>query len=370
MAHFCKSLFAITVVIMAVGALSLPRGYPAEITGSDAVLTCDLSDNPRTRFKPGDDIRYKVTYSIESFLELVVLGGTVKGPGFQEEPLVWQFGLLPAGNYTTRWDSKIPSDAHGEATVSITYSDLLHEPSAKENTFSIWEEPSDDKTDVGSDVCMVCHPAVYDSLKDSPHGFIECEACHGSGSTHAGAPSPDNITVDKSSSLCGQCHSRGDDQNRIEAAGGLLRSFQQYDELLNGGMFFLKCVECHNPHVGLDSTAQNAMNADCTSCHTKTINRAHSKAGLECIDCHMPFAAKKKTSSGEGNHLEGDVRTHIFTPNTTASPFEMYYQQSGRTFANGFLTVNFLCLGCHDGSFGREQDINWAMQAVGLIHSE
>jgi hypothetical protein len=370
MIYFSKKLFSILLVILLVGMLSLPGGYAAEITGNDGVLTCDLSDNPRTNFNPGDDIRYKVNFSIESFLELVVLGGTVKGPGFQEESLIWQFGLLPAGNYITRWDSKIPSDAHGEATVNILYSALMNEPAAKANTFTIGEEPPDDATEVGSEVCMACHSAVYDSLKDSPHGFIECEACHGPGSAHASAPSPDTITVNRSSSLCGQCHSRGDDQNRIEVVDGLLRSYQQYDELLGGNKFFLECVECHEPHISLDSDTQDGLTADCTSCHTKTINRVHARAGVECIDCHMPFAAKKKTSSGEGSHLEGDVRTHIFTPNTTAYPFEMYYQQSDKTFANGFLTVNFLCLGCHDGSFGREQEIDWAMQAVGLIHSD
>jgi hypothetical protein len=48
----------------------------------------------------------------------------------------------------------------------------------------------------------------------------------------------------------------------------------------------------------------------------------------------------------------------------------MFYQEDGKTFAKGFLTLNFVCLGCHDGSFGREHDFGWAEQAAGLIHSD
>ena len=83
----------------------------------------------------------------------------------------------------------------------------------------------------------------------------------------------------------------------------------------------------------------------------------------------MPDAVLKVASSGGGIHLKGDSKTHIFTIKTTAEPLEMYFSQSGDTFANGFITLNFVCLGCHDGNLARKQGFDFAQQSIGLIHS-
>jgi len=364
-----KHLIVFALIISVVESMTFNNGYSVEIMTVDGVYTCDLSDNPKTHFNPGDDIRYKVIYTIENSIALVLIGGVVNGTNFQE-PLYWQYGILPMGTYSTMWDSKLPSDASGTAMVSITYIGIIGEVTIEKATFTIGGEPPDEPDYVGSDVCMACHSAVYNSLKDSPHVFIECEYCHGPGSIHVGSPSADTITVDKSSSLCGQCHTRGDDQNRLESENGLIKRNQQYDELLSGEKSFFQCAQCHDPHINLKSDTQDALTTDCNACHSQTINQIHTREGLECIDCHMPYAVKKETSTGEGDYLKGDSKSHIFTINTTATPFEMFYQQSGKTFANGFLTLNFVCLGCHNGTLAREQEFDWAVQGAGLIHSE
>lgn len=369
MTSFLKTFLVFSSTTLVLVLTPLHKGYPAEMVTIDAVVTCDLSDNPKTVFNPGDDIRYKVNFTTGNLTFLVLLTGKVEGTTFQET-LPWQHGILLPGTYTTGWDSKLPSDANGTVSVCISLIGIIGGVTSEKVTFTIVEgEPPEEPDFVGSNVCKACHLIKFESLKDSSHGFIECEFCHGPGSIHVSSPSPDNIIVDKSSSLCGQCHTRGDDQNRIAAEDGLIKRNQQFDELLNGGMSFLGCVQCHDPHVSLTSDTQDAITTDCSSCHSQTINRIHTTAGLGCTDCHMPYAVKKKTSSGDGDHLKGDGRTHVFTVNSTANPSEMFYQQSGKTFSNGFLTLNFLCLGCHDGNFAKEREFDWAVQGVGLIHS-
>lgn len=364
-----KRFFFIIAAFLLVGLAPMHKGYPAEPTGINSVLTCDLSDNPKTVFNAGDDIRYKVNYTTGSLTFLVLLAGEIRGTTFQES-LPLQYGILPTGTYTSSWDSKLPSDASGTASVCILYIGIIGEVVSQQATFTIEAEIPDEADYVGSNVCMACHPTVFESLKDSSHGFIECEFCHGPGSIHVASPSADTIIVDKSSSLCGQCHTRGDSQNRIAAEDGLIKRNQQYDELLSGRKSFFQCAQCHDPHISLSSDTQDAIISDCSKCHSQTINQFHTVAGLACIDCHMPYAVKKVTSTGEGDHLKGDSSTHIFTVDTTAMPSEMFYQQSGKTFANGFLTLNFVCLGCHNGVLAKERDIDWAIQAASLIHSE
>lgn len=369
MTSLLRNFLIFAAIILVVELTPLQRANAAEVMTIDGVTTCDLSDNPKTVFNPGDDIRYKVNFTTGNLTVLVLLAGQVKGTTFQKT-LSWQYGILPAGTYSTIWDSTLPSDANGTATVSVIYIGVIDNLNIYETTFTIGGEPPEEPDYVGSSICMICHFSIYNSTMDSSHGFMGCELCHGPGSKHVGSWSADYITVDNSSSLCGQCHTRGDDQNRIESKDGLIKRKQQYDELLGGGKSFFQCVQCHDPHISLTSDTQDAITSDCSACHSQTINRVHTIAGLDCIDCHMPYAVKKETSTGDGDHLKGDSPTHIFTINSTAMPSEMFYQQIGKTFANGFITLNFVCLGCHNGTLAKERDIDWAMQAVGLIHSD
>jgi predicted CXXCH cytochrome family protein len=301
-------------------------------------------------------------------MAVVFLHGEVTGANFRET-LPWQYGILSAGTYKTIWDRTLPSDASGQVTVRITYIGIIDEVTTKETTFTI-TDVTGDPVEVGSSVCSGCHAGVAEDLQDSAHGFIDCESCHGPGSIHVSSPSKATIIVDTSASLCGRCHTRGDSQNRVEAEEGLIKRNQQFDELLSGGKAAFKCVRCHNPHISIALDNQNAIKTDCSSCHLETINQFHISAGVDCIDCHMPNAVKKETTTGSGDNLKGDGRSHIFTINPTARPSEMFYQEGEKTFTNGFLTLNFTCLGCHDGSFGKEHNFDWALQAATLIHAD
>jgi hypothetical protein len=71
----------------------------------------------------------------------------------------------------------------------------------------------------------------------------------------------------------------------------------------------------------------------------------------------MPKVSK---SANKASSYIGDVRTHIFTINTDpdANMFEAIEEKGKKsTFAKGFVTLDFACLGCH-GS----RDKKWAAQ--------
>jgi hypothetical protein len=70
--------------------------------------------------------------------------------------------------------------------------------------------------------------------------------------------------------------------------------------------------------------------------------------GVECKDCHMPYASKSANQLGP---FEGDVQTHLFYINTdsTASMFTedgayVALDQDGK----GAATLDFACIRCHE----------------------
>ena len=68
---------------------------------------------------------------------------------------------------------------------------------------------------------------------------------------------------------------------------------------------------------------------------------------VTCEDCHMARASKSADALGP---YQGDVRTHLFWIDTTASP--EFFTDDGslvRLDVNGQaeLTVDFSCLSCH-----------------------
>ncbi len=366
--------YAFPAVVLAVCLvpvmISVQTGFCAETMSVDEVLTTDPGGTATTVFEPGDDMRVKVDFSVDGRMTAVFLWGEISATNFQET-LPAEYAFLPAGSYTTTWDVSIPANASGTATARISFVGIIDAISTREATFSITEAtPDEPPVAVGSETCKLCHADIAEDLQDSLHVFIDCENCHGPGSNHVGSPSKDNIIVDTSAELCGRCHTRGDSQNRVEAEDGLIKHNQQFDELLTGGKAAFKCVRCHNPHVSVQNNPQDAIIIDCTTCHTETINQFHIAAGVDCIDCHMPLAVKKQTSTGAGDNLKGDTRAHLYSVDTAAEPAAMFFQEDGKTYTNGFLTLNFTCLGCHDGSFGRAHDFDWAVQAATLIHAD
>ena len=216
--------------------------------------------------------------------------------------------------------------------------------------------------------CGGCHTTGYsrDGHQEDLPGIIgtwafpgvTCEACHGPGAAHAKSPSRNNIRTDGSPEACGQCHVRGN-ADSIPASGGFIRHHEQYNELLAGAHTGkIGCTTCHDPHKRADLS----IRVGCASCHGQQAHdyegSAKQKAGVTCVDCHMPPAGKSAVSSGK---YVGDVKTHIFRIST--GPGDVMFSEDGQ-LATGKLTLDFACLRCH-----ADRDMDWALSRSKGIHA-
>lgn len=175
-------------------------------------------------------------------------------------------------------------------------------------------------------------------------GGIQCIQCHG-GSMHA-----DFGAVDSSAAACGECHIRGD-ADTIPAGGGFIRHHEQYNEHLAGAHGSRDCVMCHNPHKKSEWSIKE--DAQCgVSCHANKMESFAKTSmydyGVECKDCHMPYATK--SAQALGPH-EGDLQTHIFYIDT--DPEADLFTEDG-LFVNldddgkAAVTMDFACQRCHE----------------------
>ena len=220
--------------------------------------------------------------------------------------------------------------------------------------------------------CGPCHMTGYspNGSQDGRPGMIGtwmedgigCEECHGPGSDHIRYPEKTNISVDSSAQACGKCHQRGGIGPQPPAKGGFIKHHEQINELLAGPHGSLDCTECHDPHK-----RAILVKTECASCHEEIAKKfegnMHARAGKKCFECHMPKVSK---SAIKVSSYIGDVRTHIFTINTDpdANMFETLEEKGKKsTFAKGFVTLDYACLGCH-GS----RDKKWAAQNAKGIH--
>ncbi len=199
---------------------------------------------------------------------------------------------------------------------------------------------------------------------------IGCEACHGPGSVHIAKGGGKGVAIIKndSAAVCGACHTRGADDTKIIAKDGkFIDHHEQYPEILNGPHKGLNCVQCHEPHkgshVGQTNPTEGAnIEAQCSSCHAKQntdfTGSTMQKAGVKCINCHMPAIGESAT--GDAARFKADVKTHLFKINTDANA--KMFTDDGK-FANGYLTLEWTCLNCHN-----TKDKAWAGQYAKGIH--
>jgi hypothetical protein len=216
--------------------------------------------------------------------------------------------------------------------------------------------------------CGPCHTSGYseEGHQDGLEGIagtwqapgIHCEECHGVGGGHTEKGERQKISINRMSSLCGKCHIRGEVE-KIPAKKGFIRHHEQYNEYLaSPHKDKLQCVTCHDPH----KPARFGIKITCGQCHPKK-NTAFEgssmrRAGVDCIDCHMPRASK---SAEPMSPTEGDVRTHNWK--IAVKPNESMFTEDGN-YAKGIVTLNFVCLHCHGN-----RTTAWAADNLKGIHS-
>ncbi len=227
--------------------------------------------------------------------------------------------------------------------------------------------------------CGTCHTTNYkpEGNQDGLPGLvgtwdaggIQCEECHGNGSFHVKDPYNVQMTIDRSSNACGQCHVRGTPY-MIPASGDFVKHHEQYNEIVGSKHGPIDCVECHDPHKTLHPSEPNredAIRQQCESCHfdqalayRNSEIDDHPDNDVECIDCHMPRLAK--SAVGQTDILDGDVRTHVFTVNTEADA-EQFYTIGSNKFSNPYLTLNYMCKSCHS-----DKDQEWMAANAHQVH--
>ncbi|MBY6186092.1 cadherin-like domain-containing protein [Marinobacter hydrocarbonoclasticus] len=212
---------------------------------------------------------------------------------------------------------------------------------------------------------------------------VQCEACHGAGSDHAKAPTPDNITrIAKgrtAASLqgptmaygqpiaCGECHSK-DGERRYpsyvspynaefggDSLGGRVVEYSQggryaIDGLLGmnpdtgkaeGAKRLFHCSECHNPHQSTQNRDKpehaGALTKACQDCHGEVkfadgIGAQH--AGFaSCNDCHMPGSA------------------HMFKIDLSQPSDDAYHFSADGKFRQPWLRPVEACQRCHQEDY-------------------
>ena len=203
-------------------------------------------------------------------------------------------------------------------------------------------------------------------------GGVHCEQCHGMGSQHVFSRSFD-MTVDRTSALCGQCHTRNED-NSIAASGGFIKHHEQYDEWRHSphnADGASGCNTCHDPHssVKLEGDAAGiGTTKTCNDCHSADgefsigpdnydgANQKHNGFPT-CVNCHMPKASKSAIAA---DTYVGDIRTHIWSINTAAvdRTTGMFEAGGSPVIEDGegqaMVTLDFACYSCHSDGAGND----------------
>jgi len=234
--------------------------------------------------------------------------------------------------------------------------------------------------------CFKCHTTGgdttgtwltgVDGLGTFTEGGVGCEGCHGPGSDHIAAPSAANIdrvyefahqdnsiggldingtvqtpsaTSDDVNFLCGTCHNRSY-TSPINASGGFVKHHEQWDELVATRHYELNfdCTTCHDPHKRTIWDG-DAITTTCETCHSTQVTTNNHPGTANCVDCHMPFAAKSGTTRGQSGY-KGDVRSHLFA--ITVDNASMFTDDGSAVrdddTRSASLSPAYSCLGCHN----------------------
>jgi len=156
--------------------------------------------------------------------------------------------------------------------------------------------------------CLVCHATGYDPAtgKSTAQG-VSCEACHSP--IPANHPS-DNMPVDKSSDLCGKCHS----DPRFTTENWKLSVHYQRN---------MTCSVCHDAHTAGMKTIEGApatsdASALCANCHKDAMKNfptsKHAAAGVTCVNCHLGFNVGEKDAAVTDFATAHKAPDHNFLP--------------------------------------------------------
>jgi hypothetical protein len=246
---------------------------------------------------------------------------------------------------------------------------------------------------------------------------VQCEACHGPGEGHSKdyLTKQNVLTLAGGVEICAKCHIRaentagagaecgGDADPKILTNGAVasgatpttefISHHEQYNEMVglngDGAHAARKCSDCHDPHkrttkvvasvaslLGITDNDKSgiergAIKKDCTECHSsatyKSSGTGSSMAGLHCIDCHMAEATKSAKGKSGAWGVKGDVKTHIFRINPTATTI-LRKNADNKTVATNYITLRYACGKCHDTAAGGTISISEAAVQIKAVN--
>lgn len=219
-------------------------------------------------------------------------------------------------------------------------------------------------------VCATCHDPSSDvpvtSIRQTPHGQIECTGCHGPSTAHAAAPIDERPSVSfgpahpsnaaARDETCLGCHRGGDQAHWLGSA-------HQDEDIGCSG-----CHRIHTPHdQALDRVAQSEV---CFQCHTAvraSIRLSSRHPILEgrtaCVDCHNPhgsstdFALVEPTLNDTCYLCHADKRgPFLFEHPPAAEDCALCHRPHGSVNDDLLATRGpFLCQQCHSAAFHPSQ---------------
>ena len=85
----------------------------------------------------------------------------------------------------------------------------------------------------------------------------------------------------------------------------------------------------------------------CLTCHEgiEKISDVKEKAELSCTDCHMPPMIR--SAAGIEAYRRGDIRSHLFAINPSASAAQLFTDQDGVERSHPYITLDYACNHCH-----------------------
>jgi hypothetical protein len=161
----------------------------------------------------------------------------------------------------------------------------------------------------------------------------------------------------------------------VIATDGFIDHGDQYAELHQGKHTVLNCVDCHDPHQGVEQLRQaktaTIRNA-CENCHYKEARNQkilqHDQ--MACIECHMPRVTR--SAWGDSNRFMADVRTHLMAIDSTQiNQFTQATSPDGKQVEVSLpqLGLDFVCRHCHVQNSTMAIDDATLIQAASGYHA-
>jgi predicted CXXCH cytochrome family protein len=183
---------------------------------------------------------------------------------------------LPVQNPTDSDQCRVCHASTVEAWENSTHGHAYND----EGFVKVWEEQGQPTE------CLTCHTTGYDPETNTwAADNITCVACHSEGvEDHPRTP----IKINRSSDLCGTCHTD---------------TFFQLSTSMHGETG-INCVNCHDPHT---NTLKFETAPDlCASCHGNRVSRFahsdHAAQGLTCEVCHLETNQISDDGHQKSNH--------------------------------------------------------------------